>query len=549
MKFFKVMVFGILLVAGFFSCQKELKFDGGSVGAFKKDANGNCLPIIVNGIFKADTTLATNVNYVDVELIATIAGSFQISSDTVNGYSFYKAGNLGTGSNIVRLYAIGKPLVAGNDMFTIRYGNSTCRFTVTVVGTGTTAAVYTLNTGLGGTCSGAVVNGTYTQGVALTAANSVTLQVNVTQIGTYTMGAASVNGMIFSAAGVFTTTGLQAVTLSANGLPLVAGIFNATASNITSSCTFSITVLPPASGAAIYTLNGAPGSCTGFTQNGTYTVGTALNLSNTMTLNVTVATIGTYSISSTNVNGISFAANGNFTATGPQIVTLQGSGTPLAAGNFNFTATAGLSNCIFSVVCVNAAPVVNLDYIPETTGTNFSIKLLGGTAADTFYYKVSPNTIVKGTNTYRIFVQLLNGAPVDSMFNRKNAGLYYRYYKYSYGYDSPLNMDALLLDSNLSINATWSTNIVGNTIGGMPATGAIAGKILDKGATAVIAGNTYNNVIKVLYTFSYNVGAGAVDYYQEEFWYAKGKGVIYEKDSDIPVSFTDIYETTRIEVL
>ncbi len=549
MKLLKVLVFGILIAGSFFACQKELKFDGGSVGAFKKDASGNCLPITVNGIFKADSTIATNANYVDVELIATIAGSFQISSDTVNGYSFYKAGNLGNGSNTVRLYAKGKPLVAGNDVFTIKYGNSTCRFTVTVVGAGTGVANYTLNTGIGGTCSGAIVNGTYTQGVALTAANTVTLQVNVTQIGTYTLGAASVNGMIFSGAGVFNATGVQTITLSGNGLPLVAGIFNATATNITSSCTFSITVLPPASGAAVYTLNGAPGSCTGFTQNGTYTVGTALNLTNTMTLNVTVATIGTYSISSTNVNGISFAANGSFSATGPQTVILQGTGTPLAAGNFNFTATAGISNCIFSVVCVAAPPVVNNDYIPETTGTNFSIKLVGGTPADTFYYKVSPNTIVKGSNTYRIFEQLFNGAPVDSMFNRKNTGLYYRYYKYSYGFDSPLNMDALLLDSNLNINATWSTAITGNTIGGMPATGAIAGKILDKGATAVIAGNSYSNVIKVLYTFSYNIGAGSVDYYQEEFWYAKGKGVIYEKDSDIPMTFTDIYETTRIEVL
>jgi hypothetical protein len=97
MKLLKVLVFGILIAGSFFACQKELKFDGGSVGAFKKDASGNCLPITVNGIFKADSTIATNANFVDVELIATIAGSFQISSDTVNGYSFYKAGNLGTG--------------------------------------------------------------------------------------------------------------------------------------------------------------------------------------------------------------------------------------------------------------------------------------------------------------------------------------------------------------------------------------------------------------------------------------------------------------------
>ena len=62
MKFLKAVTFLTCMALGFWACQKELNFDGGSLGAFKKDAGGNCLPVVVNGIFQADTVLRLNTN-------------------------------------------------------------------------------------------------------------------------------------------------------------------------------------------------------------------------------------------------------------------------------------------------------------------------------------------------------------------------------------------------------------------------------------------------------------------------------------------------------
>jgi hypothetical protein len=118
----------------------------------------------------------------------------------------------------------------------------------------------------------------------------------------------------------------------------------------------------------------------------------------------------------------------------------------------------------------------------------------------------------------------------------------------SYGFGSPFNVDGLLLDSSQAINITWDIVLGNNTYNGLPASGLILAKIIEKGGTAVIAGNTYNNVIKVIYTYQYNIGSGNVDYSVEEVWYAKGKGVIYDKINDLPVTATDVYETSRVQI-
>jgi len=62
-----------------------------------------------------------------------------------------------------------------------------------------------------GVCSLAAIGGTYTQGVSLTSANTVTMLVTVTTPGTYTISTNTVNGVSFSNSGTFATTGLQNV--------------------------------------------------------------------------------------------------------------------------------------------------------------------------------------------------------------------------------------------------------------------------------------------------------------------------------------------------
>lgn len=107
------------------------------------------------------------------------------------------------------------------------------------------------------------------------------------------------------------------------------------------------------SGSAVFTLAGAPGSCSIPTIAGTYRAGTLLNNSNSIILNVDVTTVGTYTVSTGSANGMAFSGSGTFTITGTQIITLVGSGTPVAAGTHNFT--AGSNGCTFSITTLPAS--------------------------------------------------------------------------------------------------------------------------------------------------------------------------------------------------
>lgn len=143
------------------SCEKEYSVEAGggassSVGSLNKDAFGGCLPINVAGVYKADSTLGIG-NFVEVQVQVTTAGTYVISSDTVNGYYFRATGvfNL-PGANTVRLLGTGKPIAVGTDAFVVSYGNSECFFEVNVVasntgGGGGTNPTDSLQTSIGGT--------------------------------------------------------------------------------------------------------------------------------------------------------------------------------------------------------------------------------------------------------------------------------------------------------------------------------------------------------------------------------------------------------------
>jgi hypothetical protein len=435
MKIFKWLAVVTAAAFIFASCQKELQFDGGaSVGTLKSAVTGDCLPANLNGTYKVDSIL-TSDNYIDVQADVTVAGTFDVRSDTVNGFSFSKTGNINTGSQTMRLYASGKPLAAGTNLFTIKYGTSVCTFAVTVM------------------------------------ANP-----------------------------------------------------------------------------AVYTLGGAPGNCSGVTLAGTYMPAVTMTAANTVTMSVNVVSIGYYSASTNSVNGVSFTKTGSFTATGTQTITLTATGTPLLAGTFTYPVTAGTSNCNFPVT-YTAPPPTNNEYIPETLGSNWSRQLVGGLPGDTTYTYVTSNTSVNGGQTYKHFLTIVNSAPTDSTFQRSSLGQYFTYVFGTYGIlDNPVNTEVMLLDSNLAVNGTWSKILPPNSVGGFPVTVRIDAQILAKGATATIAGNSYNNVIKVKFTFLANIGAGYTPYIEQEFWYAKGLGLIYSKQNDVPVTTTTEYETTRIQI-
>ncbi len=545
-------IFQTLLLTGlclfFISCQKELGFNTGpdSAGTLKADISGNCLPAIVNGIYRADSSLREN-NFIELQVNATTKGHYLILSDTLNGYSFKGEGTIvNLGINTLRIYGQGRPGVAGLDTFRINYGTSFCDITVSVIPANTSVSVFSLGGAPGG-CTGFTSQGTYQIGVPLTIANTVQMNVEVTVLGTYQILVPSTNGISFIKEGVFTNLGLQSVTLSGTGTPNTVGANNLNASTNSSTCTFTLTVLPAGAGStAVYTLQSTTGVCNGAVVNGTYTSGVATTPLNNVVLNVDVTTIGTYNISTAVVNGMSFSKSGTFTTTGVQPVILVGSGIPVGSGIFNLTASTGTSNCTFSVTVAPGAP--NLDYLPQTSFSNWTYKAQGGTPDDTFHLRVLPNSIVRNALTYKIFETIEPAVENDSTLYRAVSGKYYMLYNMSLGFDNNFNTDGLILDSSLAVNATWNVFLGNNAINGVPLTASYTAEILAKGATAVYNTVTYNNVIKVRSTYYYNIGAGNVAYLEEETWYAKGYGIIYTKVNDLPVTTSDVYEIQRAQV-
>ncbi len=119
-------------------------------------------------------------------------------------------------------------------------------------------------------------------------------------------------------------------------------------------------------GTAVFTLAGSPGNCTAALISGIYKVGTALDVSNTITISVNITNIGTYTISTNSLNGISFAGAGSFITTGEQSITLTGSGTALAAGTFTYA--FGANGCSFSIIIL-PGEVVTGNFTAKIDGT------------------------------------------------------------------------------------------------------------------------------------------------------------------------------------
>jgi hypothetical protein len=100
---------------------------------------------------------------------------------------------------------------------------------------------------------------------------------------------------------------------------------------------------------AQFTLDSSNGSCSNAQVQGTYTSGIALTEFNTVLLNVQVTATGSWAISTSTVNGISFAGAGIFTDTGLQTILLIGAGIPGEFGATVIPVTAGGSSCGFAV--------------------------------------------------------------------------------------------------------------------------------------------------------------------------------------------------------
>ena len=325
-----------------------------------------------------------------------------------------------------------------------------------------------------GNCLPKTVNGIYISGTALGASNSISVSLNVTKAGTYSIYTDTVNGYYFRASGVFTTLGNNQVTFKAAGNPIASETDLFLITYDSTACSIPVTVLPIGTSSAIGTLSGGPGACTPFIVNGTYVDSTLITASDTVQVQINVTTAGVYNISTNTVNGFSFSASGT-AVTGTQTITLIGSGSPITTGNTTFTVSFGSSSCSF---VVNVIPV---DYFPRTINSNWSYEF-NGLASDSLLVNVIPNTLPALGNTYNIFMQN-NGTVVDtSGYYRKSGSNYYTYTDLSYylGLDSSQWVEFIFLKDNQPASTIWYTSGYSGTIGGNPITVRIKYTVLQK---------------------------------------------------------------------
>ena len=343
MKTLRLILTFLALGAVFASCQKDFSFEGGNAkGSLGKTVIGDCDPINVNGLYYKDTILKSS-NFVDVQIDFTKIGVYSISTDTINGYSFSTNGSTGSlGLNTIRLIGKGKPLATGFNIFTVKFDGTTCTFSTQVQmgtggggGGGAGNAVFTFG-GAPATCTGAVLGGTYTSGVAMLPANNVTIPVTVTTAGAYTI-TTTANGVTFTGSGMLNTVGPASIVLTATGTPPIsttAVVANYPIASGTSNCSFNVTyAATPAGGPAVFTYTCSPPNI-----NGSYVVNVPTGATNTISVPVNVTTVGSYNnITIGPVNGITFSSGSGFLATlGASTITFTASGTATPAA-FPFT--------------------------------------------------------------------------------------------------------------------------------------------------------------------------------------------------------------------
>jgi len=455
-------------------------------------------------------------------------------SYTSSGTPVYQSGQL-IGEFIVTITSIngtdiagtfsGSALTSGSGIRQLTNGKFSAVFNKTGTYGQTSVGVLGDSSGF---CKPVVITGNYTQGIAMTAANTIQLQVTVTAPGTYSIATNTVNGVTFSKTGTFTTTGVQNVLLSAAGTPAANGSQSFNFSYGTSQCAFTVHFSP----AAVGTLGGSGGTCAPFAIFGAYTQGIALDVTNTVQVQVTVASTGTYSISTNSVNGVSFASSGTFTTTGPQTVTLTGSGLPVNAGAQTFTVAYGGTSCTFGISFV-AGVAPSGDYFPLTLNSNWTYSLAGGTAFDSVKNVVIGYMPTVGTYTYFTIASYAvppSGA-IDSSYYRKPGGDYYEYFLYSniIPFDQPVSGEFIFLKDNVAAGTIWKSPNISGTVGGVPLTAYIQMKLLAKAVQLTLGNFNFSDVIKVQYQY-FQQGSSVV-LETDERWFARNVGEIYNSAS------------------
>ena len=377
------------------SCQINIVVNGtggggGTVAQFTLNGSGS--PTSCTGAAQTNNfyaTIPTNAsNTVTVYANVTTPGSYSIQATTTpaNGLTFTGSGNLAFGANVpIVLQANGQASTAGSIPYSLTSTTpaSNCGFNLTVQAA-PTPATYTFN------CATANVQGAYQANSAMTVANKMTIDINVTTAGSYNI-TTTMNGVTFAKAGVLPATpAVQTITLDATGTAgATVGVVNfILAGGGGPNCSVPVT-FTAASTPASYTFN-----CPTANVLGTYQANSAMTPANTMTIDVTVTAGGPYTITTT-MNGVTFSKSSTLPATpAVQTITLNATGTSgSTVGNVDFTLTGGGGpNCVVPVTFTAASANGSLSFVLGTVTKTFNFVNGADTSVQSFPPPLPPGS-------------------------------------------------------------------------------------------------------------------------------------------------------------
>ncbi len=170
-----------------------------------------CTGATQNGNYNVGLPTSSS-NTITINANVSTAGTYNINTGAlINGVSFSGSGTLAQGNQIITLTANGgTPAVADTFSYPLNNGTSNCSFDV-IYGAAVAPASYTFN------CASANVQGTYQANTAMTPANRITIDLNVTTAGSYSI-TSTANSVTFSGSGILTATPtVQTITLNATG--------------------------------------------------------------------------------------------------------------------------------------------------------------------------------------------------------------------------------------------------------------------------------------------------------------------------------------------
>lgn len=361
----------------------------------------DCENAIIAGTYKVGTP-ANGSNYIELILNVIEPGSYIIEGQTGKGFFFQRIGTFSTtGIFPVQIPAIGMPNEAGTWSFPLTLnGEPFSPDCLQEVKVDSADVKFNFDTSYCGTkaYSEQLIKGEASTG------KTTKIRVNVETAGVFNFSSNTVHGVQYTANNISLASGLQEVTLTANGNPPVSAETNAT---------FTITGTG-LNGAACQVLvdiieNNATLTveCSSATVNGTYRLATAMTSANYIDIPVTFNSTGSWSATATNSEaGFSFSGNGTASSTGIQSIRLYASGTPLSAGTKVFAVSINTATCSIPVSII--MPTKNILYLGNNSA--YVVAALKNTAnfGPNGKSPVESVSVLDGGNPYANATTLIN---------------------------------------------------------------------------------------------------------------------------------------------